>query len=425
LLPISRRQALLLGIAGAAGGLAGCRRETATTGSGQTRLLCWPGGLSTEVLDRARSRFADRTELVPVQIEGDYGDQLVEILNAGRDLPGIVGVKGEEIAALVPRADLFADLHTLGADELMSQYVPWKWQQAASPDNRQIGFPIDIGPTATFYRADLFARAGLPSKPDDMASAVRTWADYVAGGVELRKATPSVKLVRNSSEVYTIMLWQGTRRYIDETNHYIGGEAHIRRAWDLGLELIRKDLIAGISGNDDESWAAALNGDTIATALGASWLGYDLKSLAPDTSGKWRVAAGPAIGANYGGSFLAIPEGSPDHQLSFEIIKWILTPDNQAVAFTEAALFPSATAAFDMPALAEPDPFFGGQKTIEVFAESARRAHRVYEAPADAKIHDAFVTQLAAIEEGGKTEARAWTDAVAEGREIGVSLGVN
>ncbi|MEU8665214.1 ABC transporter substrate-binding protein, partial [Actinoplanes philippinensis] len=372
---------------------------------------------------RARNQFAGRTELDPVQIEGTYRDKLVEILNAGTDLPGIVGIKGEEIAALVPRADLFADLHTLGADELMSEYVPWKWQQAASPDNRQIGFPIDTGPTATFYRADLVDRAGLPDDPAKMAAAVQTWADYIAMGRKLVKALPAVKLVRNSAELYTIMLWQGTQRYIDETNHYIGGEAHVKRAWDLSVQLIEHDLVARIAGTDGDGWAKALAEGTVATALGASWLGYDLKSMAPDTSGKWRVASGPAIGANYGGSFLAIPQGSSDHALSFEIIKWILAPDNQAVAFTEAGLFPAATAAFEMPALLEPDPFFGGQKTVGIFAESARKAHRVYEAPADGKIHEAFVNHLDAIEKGTTSTSQAWTDAVDEGRATAASLG--
>ncbi|SDT19641.1 ABC transporter substrate-binding protein [Actinoplanes derwentensis] len=403
-----------------------CAQETpAADTTGRTRLLYWPGGLSTGILNKAKSQFDSRTEIAPELLQGDYREQLVAILNSGQDRPGIVGIKGEEVASLVPRADLFVDLHTLGVDDLMSEYVPWKWQQAASPDNRQIGFPIDIGPTATFYRADLFARAGLPSEPAEMATVVRTWADYIANGVKLVKATPSVKLVRNGSELYTIKLWQGTQRYIDETNHYIGGEPHVRAAWDLAVDLIGKDLSAGILGDDESGWAEAMKKGTVATALGASWLGYDLTSLAPDTSGKWRVAAGPAIGANYGGSFLAIPEGSADPELSFEIIKWILAPDNQAAAFTDAALFPAATAAFDMPALQEPDPFFGGQKTIEIFAESARKAHRVYEAPADSKIHEVFVDQLSEIELGTKAATRAWTDAVAAGRSIGESLGVN
>ncbi|GAA1616378.1 extracellular solute-binding protein [Actinoplanes couchii] len=421
--PISRRQALLLGLAGA---LTACGQQSpATDSSGTTHLLYWPGGLSTGILNKAKSQFDARTELIPDALQGVYRDQLVDILNSGKDIPGIVGIKGEDIASLLPRADLFADLHTLGADELMSQYVPWKWQQAASPDNRQVGFPIDIGPTATFFRSDLFAAAGLPSEPDEMAAAVRTWDDYIAGGVKLVKATPSVKLVRSGAELYTIKLWQGTQRYIDETNHYIGGEAHVREAWDLAVELIAKDLSAAITSTDETGWGKALQEGTVATALGASWLGFDLTSLAPDTSGKWRVADGPAIGANYGGSFLAIPEGAADPDLSFEIIRWILDPENQAAAFTDAGLFPAATAAFDMPALQEPDPFFGGQKTVEIFAESARKAHRVYEAPADSKIHDAFVAQLAAIEAGTKTATKAWTDAVEEGRSIGESLGVN
>ncbi|HWS39357.1 MAG TPA: ABC transporter substrate-binding protein [Actinoplanes sp.] len=403
-----------------------CGQQTpAAETTGTTRLLYWPGGLSTGILNKATSQFAGRTALQPERLDGVYKDQLVEILNSGKELPGIVGIKGEEIASLVPRADLFADLHTFGVDDLMSEYVPWKWQQAASPDNRQIGFPIDIGPTATFFRSDLFAAAKLPSEPAPMAAAVKTWDDYIDNGVELLKATPKVKLVRNGSELYTIKLCQGTRRYIDETNHYIGGEDHIRTAWDLAVKLISKGLSAGITGDDEAGWAAAMKAGTVATALGASWLGFDLTSLAPDTTGRWRVASGPAIGANYGGSFLAIPEGAPDPELSFEIIKWILAPENQAEAFTDAGLFPAATAAFDMPALQEPDPFFGGQKTIEVFAESARKAHRVYEAPADAKIHEVFVDQLSLIETGAKTARQAWTDAVDEGRTIGESLGVD
>ncbi len=412
-----------------AGSLTACAGQNpvadSTAGDDRTRLLYWPGGLSTGVLNAATTQFADRTDLRPELIDGIYRDRLLEILGAGTDIPGIVGIRGEEIASLVPRADLFVDLHSLGVDRLMGDYVPWKWQQAASPDNRQIGFPIDTGPTATFYRADLFKKAGLPSEPGRMAAAVRTWKDYIASGVELVKELPKVKLVRNGTELYTIVLWQGTQRYIDETNHFIGGEAHIRAAWDLSVELIRKDLAAGITAEDGEGWGEALAEGTIATALGAAWLGYDLKSLAPKTSGKWRVAAGPAIGANYGGSFLAIPEGSADPQLSFDVIKWILTPENQAKAFADAALFPAATAAFEMPALQEPDPFFGGQRTVDVFAESARKAHRVYEAPADAKIHDAYVKQLAQVEDGTKSETQAWTDAVAEGRSIGDSLGVN
>jgi len=415
----------MLGLSGAAATLTGCGQDASTSASSATRLIYWSGGLSPNVLEQAAAKFADRTKLTSAQLEGEYRTQLVDTLNAGKDLPAIVGIKGEDIASLLPRADLFADLHALGADDLMSQYVSWKWQQASAPDDRLIGFPIDTGPTATFFRADLFARAGLPSEPDAMAAAVRTWDDYIASGAKLVKAIPSAKLVRNGAELFTIVIYQGTKRYVDETNHFVGNEDHIRNAWNLAAKLIGQDLGAGINGNDGDGWKKALAEGKVATALGAAWLGYDLKSLAPDTSGKWRVAAGPATGANYGGSYLAIPEASTDHELSFEIIKWILSPENQARAFTDAALFPAAPATFEMPALLEPDPFFGGQKTVAVFAESARKAHRVYEAPADTLIHNAFVDQLYMLERGTKNEAKAWQDAVDRGRAVAESMGVN
>lgn len=424
--PVSRRTALALGAVCGTLTLTGCGgSSTKATGSDDTALWYWPGGLSPAVLTRAAQQFAGRTRLKPESHDGVYRDQLVKVLNGGKNVPAIVGIKGEDIASLLPRADLFVDLHVLGVDELMSQYVSWKWQQASSPDSRIIGFPIDIGPTAMYYRADLFAKAGLPGEPAAVSGRIRTWDDYLAAGVQLVKALPGVKLVRNAAELYTVMICQGAARYIDDSNRYIGGDAHIRRDWDTAAGIVEKKLGAAIPGSEGDNWAAALAAGTVATALGAAWLMFDIKSAAPKTSGHWRVAAGPASGANYGGSFLAIPAAAADHQLSYDIITWLLSPANQAAAFTDADLFPAAPAAFAMPALQQPDPFFGGQKTVAIFADSAGQAHRVYEAPADASIHQAFVDELDAYEKGTKSGTEAYRDAVAGGRAIATSMGVN
>jgi cellobiose transport system substrate-binding protein len=423
---MSRRSVLAFGAACGTFALTGCAgRSSKATGSGETALWYWPGGLSAAVLTQAAQQFAGRTSLKPVSHDGVYRDQLVKVLNSGDDVPAIVGIKGEDIASLLPRADLFADLHVLGVDELMPQYVSWKWQQASAPDNRLIGFPIDIGPTAMYYRSDLFAKAGLPGEPAAVAKKIATWDDYVSAGAQLVKALPGVKLVRNAAELYTVMICQGTSRYIDEINHYVGNGDHIRQCWDTSARIVEKKLGAVIPGSEGDQWAKALAAGTVATALGAAWLMYDIKNAAPDLAGHWRVAGGPATGANYGGSFLAIPAAAAEHQLSFEIITWLLSPANQAQAFTDAALFPAAPASFRMPALLEPDPFFGGQVTVGVFADSAAKAHRVYEAPADATIHQAFVDQLDAYEKGTKTGAKAYRDAVANGRSIASSMGVN
>lgn len=405
----------------------GCGDEENTAANdGETILWHWPGGLSDAVLTEAVTRFAGRTTLRPTLIEGDYRARLSEVLaGPSGGVPSIAGIKGEEIASFLPRADLFADLRPLGADEVAGEYLPWKWQQASAPDNRLIGFPIDIGPTAMYYRADVFEKAGLPVEPGEVAELLGTWNDYFEAGIEIGRKLPGTKLLRNAPELFTIVICQGAKRFIDEGNHFVGDAVHVRAAWETAARLVGTGVSAALPVDDEARWKAGLRDGSLATEIGAAWLGYDIKTAAPDAAGRWRVASGPASGANYGGSFLSLPENGRDPALAYEIVAWLLSPQNQAKAFTDAALFPAAPATYTMPALREPDPYFGGQVTVEVFGDSAQRAHRVYEAPADAEVQQVYLRQLAAYERGEKSEPEAWRDAVAEGRRLAASLGVN
>ena len=78
---------------------------------------------------------------------------------AGRaHVPDITGLKGEDIASYLPNADQFVDLRTLGADKLKASTWPGSGTRASPTTARMIGFPIDIGPVALYYRADVFAQ---------------------------------------------------------------------------------------------------------------------------------------------------------------------------------------------------------------------------------------------------------------------------
>lgn len=88
---------------------------------------------------------------------------------------------------LFPSADRFYDLRELGADRLKDQYLEWKWNQGITPDGKMIAFPMDTGPTALFYRSDLFKQAGLPSDPEKVSASIRTWDDYMAAGEQLQQ----------------------------------------------------------------------------------------------------------------------------------------------------------------------------------------------------------------------------------------------
>ncbi|MEV6850514.1 ABC transporter substrate-binding protein [Actinoplanes sp. NPDC051411] len=411
-----KRRALLA--AALLSALAGCGTDKKASGvASALDLWCWPGGLGPQTVTAAVKQFPGLTTRI---VDGDYLKALMPVLG-GKPAPAIAGIKGEDVTTVLPRADLFVDLNTLGAGALRNEYLDWKWQQGSTLDNQLIGFPIDIGPTAMFYRADLFERAGLPGDPADVARQIPDWAAFLNAGTKLKAR--NVKLIANAWELFSVCCQQQSRRFVNESNQYVGDSAEIHTAWDIAVETIQRGLTAGIA-NDDKRWTGLFDHGQVATDSGAAWHAADMVQAAPATKSKWRVANGAADGANIGGSFLAVPANGGDHQTAFQVIKWLLSPENQARMFAEAALFPSAPAAYKMPELVAPDPFFGGQRTTEVFAVSAAKKKRSFQAPADEELQRVFADQLRALTAGSVNAATAWKTAVANGRAKAQSLGV-
>ncbi|EPJ39173.1 putative arabinose-binding protein [Streptomyces afghaniensis 772] len=397
------------------------------SGSGGTKngksltMWYWGGALSDKVVAEARKHFGSQVKLTAASIGGDFKQKLTTTLAAGSSVPDITGIKGEDIASFLPNADRFLDLNDLGFKKISSQYLDWKTKLAQTEDGKQIGFPIDIGPTALFYRADLFRKAGLPTDPDKVAAEAGSWDDYFALGSELKKAVPGTYLINNMGSVFNIAVGQGTKRFIDENNHFIGDQDHIRGAWTTAIRPYTLGIDARIN---DQTWNAAI-GKNLGTELGAAWHALDIEQAAPGTKGKWRVCATPGGPANQGGSYLALPKQCRNPEEAFKIISWILSPANNARGFTDAAIFPASPASYAMPAMTGADAFFGGQKIIEVFGPAAKAIPVSYEAPADAAVMAPYFTELTNIEAKGKKPDAAWKDAVSQAKQIARRQGVN
>ncbi|MBP2326494.1 cellobiose transport system substrate-binding protein [Kibdelosporangium banguiense] len=428
---LSRRRLIqlgTLGIAGAAfGGTAACSTSTAGGSGGGGNAMdmwYWADGLSKNVVDEAVKQFGEVT-LKPQQIGGNFKEKLVTTMASGDQfVPDITGIKGEDFASFAPQADRFVNLLDLGAGPLAGQYLDWKWRKGMTKDGKLIGFPIDIGPTAMFYRRDVFAKAGLPAEPAQVAAQMSTWEDYFAAGVQLKKAVPNAFMVSEAWSVFNLVVGQSQARYIDQSERFIGDQEHIRRAWDLTVRAIQLGIDGKVQANTPD-WNAGLAGGTIPSQTGPAWVAADLKSAAKDTTGKWGVALGPGGAANVGGSFLAVTKKCAKPDVAFKIISWILSPDNQAKGFTDSALFPSSPSTYTMPALTAPDPFFGGQVTTEVFGAAAKKIPVQYESPNDQAVSAPYATELTNVEANGKDPGAAWTDAVDQAKKIAQRLGVS
>jgi cellobiose transport system substrate-binding protein len=397
------------------------------SGSGGTKngksltMWYWGGALSDKVVAEAKAHFGSQVKLTAASIGGDFKQKLTTTLAAGSSVPDITGIKGEDIASFLPNAGRFLDLNDLGFKKVSSQYLDWKTKLAQTEDGKQIGFPIDIGPTALFYRADLFRKAGLPTDPDKVAAEAGTWDDYFALGSELKKAVPGTYLINNMGSVFNIAVGQGTKRFIDENNHFIGDQDHIRAAWTTAIRPYTLGIDARIN---DQTWNAAI-GKNLGTELGAAWHALDIEQAAPGTKGKWRVCATPGGPANQGGSYLALPKQCRNPEEAFKIISWILSPANNARGFTDAAIFPASPASYATPPMTGADAFFGGQKIIDVFGPAAKAIPVSYEAPADAAVMAPYFTELTNIEAKGKKPDAAWKDAVSQAKQIARRQGVN
>jgi cellobiose transport system substrate-binding protein len=428
----SRRDLLRIAMLGAGAaavpGLAACTsRNAAEPGgsgaAGRTALWYWGDGLSDKVVADAGTQFKDRTTLEPTKVGGDFKQKLTTTLASKQFIPDITGIKGEDMANFRANAASFRDLNELGFKDLAGDYLEWKVKQGTTTDGKVIGFPIDIGPTGMFYRADVFEKAGLPTDPAEVSAKLGTWDGFFDAATQAKGKVPGTTLVVNAAGVFNLVIGQGTSRFIDASNKFIGDQPHVRNAWDLAIRAITLGVDAKFEDGSTD-WNAGISRGTVPSIIGAAWAGADIKKGAADSSGQWRVASAPGGPGNIGGSFLAVSTAAKDPQLAFEIIKWILSPDNAARGFADASLFPASPATYKMDALTKADEFFGGQKTIDIFGPAAEKIPIAFEAAADAAVSAPFFNEIVNVEQGKKPE-EAWAAAVKEARQIGARQGVN
>ncbi|WP_460071032.1 ABC transporter substrate-binding protein [Streptomyces sp. YKOK-I1] len=425
---LSRRGLLRAGLAGTAatalGGLAsGCAVPTGSTGRNMV-LWYWDGGLGDTVVEKARARYGGTVDLKAIKIGGYYRSKLITTMAGRAHIPDVAGLKGEDMASYLPNADQFVDLRTLGAEQYRSRYLAWKWDQGIADDGSMIGFPIDCGPVAHFYQYDVFRRAGLPYEPDDVSKELDTWEKFFTAGERLKQRIPGTYLLTDVNSVFENAVQQGSRRYVDKDRHFIGDQEHVRAAWALAVEAKRRGIVSDLVNGTPDQLSAVQDGK-LPSQLGASWATNDLKNGVPKTKGRWRVADMPVRPSNNGGSFLAITKACREPEQAFRIITWMLDAANQAQGYVDAGLFPSTPASYGLEQLREPDAFFGGQVTMDVFGPAAQKIAVAYNSPYDVALGQPIKDEIKNVGVLGKNPDQAWKDAMSKCRRIADHLGVS
>jgi cellobiose transport system substrate-binding protein len=412
---VSRRKFLALGAGAtaAATGLTGCGGSRSSLGgSDELSMWTWVGSVNDDLISQAEKAIPgfDSMKLAMTRIGTSYKTKVLTAL-AGKSLvPDIVAIN-DDVATYFPNADQFLDLNDLGAKDHEADFLPWKWKLGITADDKMMAYPMDTGPTALFYRTDVLQKANIDTDPAAVAELAPTWDAYIELGKKLKTAVPGSAITDNITGVYSYALAQQSKRYMTEDGQYIGDQDHIREQFDLAIRVVKEGLSANAQADTTDADAVVTNGKLVAYNAAVWWAQLGPKNAAPKTKGLWRVTTAPGGAGNRGGSFLAITKYCKNPEAAFAFISWLESAKNQAQAFLDPVLFPSTPASYTDERMAAPDPFFGGQKIVDVFGESAKKYPGAYFSPYDSIIGGPIEDELVNVETAGKSPDQAWAAA--------------
>jgi cellobiose transport system substrate-binding protein len=137
-------------------------------------------------------------------------------------------------------------------------------------------------------------------------------------------------------------------------------------------------------------------------------MGY-IQGQAPDTSGKWNIAAVPGGGGNWGGSYLAVPKQSDHPQEAADLVKFLTSPAAEAYVFKQTGNLPSQPALLKSKAVQGfRNPFFSNAAVGKIFANSALKLKPQILGPHQGDIQTAASNGLQRIEQGKQNATSSW-----------------
>ncbi|MFB7251209.1 extracellular solute-binding protein [Microbacterium sp. NPDC056234] len=347
--------------------LAGC----SSGGSSEDSIIIWyrPGSLPDASVEGVKAQFPD-ADITLIQTP-DVDTKLQAALRSNSGIPDMAVATLPLYASVF---DKFLDVNEYGFEDVADEYVEWKVQGQQS-DGRQVGIPIDIGPNGFVYRADIFESLGLPSEPDDVTAALSTWEGYEEIAKTVREEQGGYVCDVATSIYLHSMLSEG---YALSTDDVQNPEPDLenpinQESFERALTIGQEDLCLGFGAYTQE-WAAAVAQDTLVGYIGPAYVNAQLIAAGEPSAGNWRVAQAPAGFSSNFGSNLSVFKATKNPELATEIAIWLTNAENQAAGYETNGLFPSTIASYSMSELTQPEDFFGGQVTAEIFGQIAEQS---------------------------------------------------
>lgn len=360
-----------------------------------------------------------RIEQTSIERNENYYPQLLTHLGTGSGLADIQAVEVNNIAEITAtQADKLVDLAKApGVDK--AAYLPWKWAQgtaSAAKGGATVGLGTDIGPQGICYRKDLFEAAGLPTDRTAVGALwAGDWNKYLETGRTYQaKAGEGKAFVDSASGVMAAVTGSSAQRFYDDQGKVVyKTNPAVRGAFDLAASFATDGLSAKLQ-QFTPAWDQGFSNGSFATVSCPAWmLGYIQDKAGPAGKDKWDVAQAPKP-SNWGGSFLVVPKAGKHAAEAAKLAAWLTAPAQQAKLFEKRGSFPSASAAYKLPAVSGAQhAYFGGAPIGEIFSKAAEGVPVTVVGPKDLVIAQNLADiGMLQVDQKGRSPQEGWEAAV-------------
>jgi multiple sugar transport system substrate-binding protein len=254
------------------------------------------------------------------------------------------------------------------------EFDSWVWNKVAL-GNEVYGIPVDTAPMATFYRADLFKRAGI--------AIPKTWDEFAAAAKAVKAYDPKASIMNLPTDAYLYagFAWQNDATWFgtagDKWSVSMDSAAN-KKVADYWQGLYDQKLVTGYPAFDASLYSAWSSGQ-VWSEVGPVWSASLIRDNAGGSAGKWAVAPMPtwpdshAVG-NSGGSATVVTKDCKNPKEATEFAAWMSTDDGSVSNLIKsAAILPASHSGLKNAALSAPESYYGGQKIYELFRDEAAK----------------------------------------------------
>jgi cellobiose transport system substrate-binding protein len=378
-------------------------------------------------LDELKSKYEAANPGVKIVLNsGEYNAQhedLQKKLIAGSGAPDIAAIDEGFVVQFRGQQDKFVNLLDKGADKFADKYLDWKWKQTLSTDGKyQIGLGTDVGGLAMCYRTDLFKAAGLPTERDAVSALWPNWEEFIKVGQQYTAATKK-KFVDSATNIFNPTMGQQPVGLFNEQEQLVmdGGP---KTAFFITHKAIQAGLSANLAAFSPE-WNAGFVKGNFAVLACPAWMQGHIKNTAPQTEGKWDIAAIPGGGGNWGGSFLTIPKQGKNIDAAYKFLEWLVQPEQQIEIFKKVGNLPSQPALYEDPAIVDfKNPFFSDAPVGKIFSDAAKNLKPQYLGKKNGPTRVAIENVINRAQTGdlkGKSTDEVWAEVVKEAEKAAQS----